>query len=163
MAEEGDGQTHRQTAAGALRERIARAGGSVGFEEFMRWALYDPEHGYYSRRVRTVGRTGDFSTAATLGTGLAEAVGAWAAAHRVEVAARGGWHLVELGGGSGGDGGGRAARGRLVGAARAEVSRRRGIRGVADGTAGAARGVEGTPWRGTGRSPGRWTRPAGGR
>ena len=84
-------------AEAALREFVRAAGGSVSFEEFMRWTLYDPVHGYYSRRVRTVGRGGDFSTAATLGMALAGAVARWAAHYR----ARGTWHLIELGGGSG--------------------------------------------------------------
>ena len=81
----------------ALREAVRAAGGSVSCEEWMRWALYDPAHGYYARRVRTVGREGDFSTAATLGPALAAAVAGWAARHRE----RGAWHFVELGGGSG--------------------------------------------------------------
>lgn len=84
-------------AEGALRDRIDAAGGSMSFEEFMRWALYDPAHGYYARRVRTVGAKGDFSTAATLGPALAASVAAWAAHHRPG----GRWHLVELGPGSG--------------------------------------------------------------
>ena len=89
-------------AAKALRAHLAAAGGSVPFEEWMRWALYDGEHGYYTRRVRTVGREGDFSTAATLGTVLADAVAAWAAHHREDgMGADGRWHLIELGGGSG--------------------------------------------------------------
>ena len=85
-------------AARALRENIRAAGGSVPFEEFMRFALYDPEHGYYARRVRTVGREGDFSTSATLHPALGEAVAAWASRHRPD---GGRWHLIELGGGSG--------------------------------------------------------------
>ena len=87
-------------AEGALRAAIEEAGGSVPFEEFMRRALYDPAHGYYTRTVRTVGREGDFSTAATLGTVLADAVAVWAARHRQQ-GADGRWNLIELGGGSG--------------------------------------------------------------
>ncbi len=89
-------------AEAALRERIGAEGGSVAFEDFMRFALYDPEHGYYARRVRTVGREGDFSTSATLHPALADAVAAWAAAHRKDgTGADGRWHLIELGGGTG--------------------------------------------------------------
>ena len=84
-----------------LRALLAAEGGVVSVERFMREALYHPEHGYYARRVRAVGRTGDFSTSATLGRGLGWAVAAWAARHRGEVARRGRWHLIELGGGSG--------------------------------------------------------------
>ena len=43
----------------------------------MESALYDAADGYYTRHVRTVGRRGDFSTSATLGCGLAEAVAVW--------------------------------------------------------------------------------------
>ena len=67
----------------------------------MREALYHPRFGYYTRHVRGVGRTGDFSTAATLHPALGWAVGAWANAHRAEVSRRGNWHLIELGGGGG--------------------------------------------------------------
>ncbi|HEX4855867.1 MAG TPA: SAM-dependent methyltransferase [Limnobacter sp.] len=50
------------------------------FDEFMRWALYDPQHGYYSRGEHIFGSSGDFVTAPelsplfgqTLGTALAE-------------------------------------------------------------------------------------------
>jgi SAM-dependent MidA family methyltransferase len=44
---------------------------------FLARALFDPEHGYYARRVRTVGARGDFSTAATLSPTLGRAVAAW--------------------------------------------------------------------------------------
>ena len=67
----------------------------------MQEALYHPQFGYYARQVQTVGRTGDFSTAATLHPALGEAIAAWAASHRAEVARAGRWHLVELGGGTG--------------------------------------------------------------
>ena len=67
----------------------------------MQEALYHPAFGYYARRVQTVGRTGDFSTAATLHPALGEAVAAWAGRHRAEVVSGGRWHLIELGGGTG--------------------------------------------------------------
>ena len=90
-------------AGGFLREVIAGAGGGpITVEHFMREALYHPRHGYYSRRVRAVGRAGDFATSATLHGALGRAVAAWAAAHRGEVSSRGGrWHLIECGGGGG--------------------------------------------------------------
>ena len=47
------------------------------FREWMRRALFDPERGYYSHHARTVGRRGDFSTSATTGTALGEAVASW--------------------------------------------------------------------------------------
>ena len=89
------------SAARFLRELIAAEGGSIPVERFMQEALYHPRHGYYARRVSTVGRAGDFSTAATLHPALGTAVAAWARSHRGEVASGGGWHLVELGGGTG--------------------------------------------------------------
>ena len=89
------------SASNFLRALIADAGGSIPLERFMREALYHPLHGYYSRRIRTVGRRGDFSTSATLHGALGRAVAAWAAAHRGDVSRGGQWHLIELGGGSG--------------------------------------------------------------
>ena len=50
------------------------------FEEFMRRALYDPERGYYARRITGVGRRGDFTTAPMLSAAPAKAIAAWAAA-----------------------------------------------------------------------------------
>ena len=88
-------------AATFLCRLIAGEGGSISVERFMQEALYHPRHGYYSRRVGTLGRTGDFSTTATLHPALGVAVAAWARSHRREVAAEDGWHLVELGGGTG--------------------------------------------------------------
>ena len=68
-------------------------------------ALFDPATGYYAARVRSVGRTGDFSTAATLHPALGEALARWAWARRREVVASGWgrrrWHVVELGPGGG--------------------------------------------------------------
>ena len=57
----------------------------------MRLALYDPQHGYYSRHVKTVGRGGDFSTSATLHGSLGEAVAGWLQERDV----------IEVGGGDG--------------------------------------------------------------
>lgn len=87
--------------AAYLRGLIREEGGSVSVERFMEEALYHPRFGYYARWVGTVGRTGDFSTSATLHPILGEAIAAWAGRHRREVSARGKWHLVELGGGTG--------------------------------------------------------------
>lgn len=72
-------------------------------ESFMAAALFDPQTGYYAARVRAVGRTGDFSTAATLHPALGEALARWAWAHRPDVASgwRRGWHVIELGPGGG--------------------------------------------------------------
>ena len=58
---------------------VEQEGGEVSFERFMEFALHDPQAGYYARKVRTVGRRGDFSTAATLSPVLGRAIAAWAA------------------------------------------------------------------------------------
>lgn len=47
------------------------------FATFMARALYDPERGYYAKRIRTVGARGDFSTSATLSPLLGQAVAGW--------------------------------------------------------------------------------------
>ncbi len=57
----------------------------------MRLALFDPQHGYYSCNVRTVGRGGDFSTTATLHGALGEAIASWIGTRDV----------IEVGGGDG--------------------------------------------------------------
>ncbi|WOO39318.1 SAM-dependent methyltransferase [Rubellicoccus peritrichatus] len=49
---------------------------AVSHEAFMQHALYDPQDGYYARRA-AVGKTGDFSTSATLSPAFAEAVAHW--------------------------------------------------------------------------------------
>ncbi len=46
---------------------------TITVEKFMERALYDPEHGYYSRRITGVGRHGDFTTAPMLSGAPAKA------------------------------------------------------------------------------------------
>jgi SAM-dependent MidA family methyltransferase len=60
-----------------LRAFLQQRGGAVPFRDFMAAALYDPEFGYYSRKIKTVGRGGDFSTASTLSPLLGRAILAW--------------------------------------------------------------------------------------
>ena len=84
-----------------LQQFLVDSGGVATFEKFMRWALYDPRHGYYSQRVTNVGRTGDFATSATLSPALGQAITAWANAHRDEAISHNRWHLIEVGPGSG--------------------------------------------------------------
>lgn len=52
-------------------------GERIPFRRFMEHALYDPESGYYTRRIRDVGRGGDFSTSATLDPLLGRAIARW--------------------------------------------------------------------------------------
>lgn len=89
------------TPGSVLRRLLAEGGGKVSFERFMEAALYHPEVGYYTRAIPTVGRRGDFSTAATLDPALGRALATWARSRRRELLPRGRWHLIEIGGGSG--------------------------------------------------------------
>jgi SAM-dependent MidA family methyltransferase len=70
----------------------------IPFEAFMQRALHDPVTGYYARRVRGVGRGGDFTTAPMLSPALGRAVSAWAAGALRETGCR---HLIEAGPGEG--------------------------------------------------------------
>ncbi|MEM7541524.1 MAG: SAM-dependent methyltransferase [Pseudomonadota bacterium] len=68
MLENGDSEAIGRTTEMRvlLRDRIAVAGGMIGFDEFMRTALYDPELGYYEQGT-IFGAAGDFVTASELG------------------------------------------------------------------------------------------------
>ena len=57
-----------------LHPHFEAAGNRLRFERFMELCLYDPDHGYYSRHVRSVGADGDFATTPTLSPLLAEAL-----------------------------------------------------------------------------------------
>jgi SAM-dependent MidA family methyltransferase len=77
----------------------AECGGAIPVERYLREALYHPEHGYYARNIRTVGRRGDFSTSASLGEALGSGVAHWLWTNRLP--ARGPWHVIEAGAGTG--------------------------------------------------------------
>lgn len=69
------------------------------FAAFMARALFDPESGYYTRHIKTVGARGDFSTSATLSPSLGKAVAAWLKAEaRLQPQVR---HVIEIGAGDG--------------------------------------------------------------
>lgn len=69
------------------------------FDAFMEAALHDPEQGYYARRIRDVGRRGDFTTAAGIAPGLlGRALAGWAGG---ALRATGCRDLIELGPGTG--------------------------------------------------------------
>jgi len=55
-----------------LRERIRREG-PISFADFMEAALYDPEHGYYSRGA-PIGEGGDFVTSPSVSPAFAAAI-----------------------------------------------------------------------------------------
>ena len=59
-------RSHRLVAR--LRAAIIAAGGMIGFDTYMRMALYEPELGYYSGASPIFGRSGDFVTAPEAGT-----------------------------------------------------------------------------------------------
>lgn len=68
------------------------------FDAWMQRALHEPESGYYSRRIETVGGRGDFTTAPMISEALAAAIAQWASAALRETRCR---HLVEIGPGTG--------------------------------------------------------------
>ncbi len=62
-------------------------------------ALFDPERGYYTRHIKTVGARGDFATSATLSPSLGKAVAAWLKAEALlQPQVR---HVIEIGAGDG--------------------------------------------------------------
>jgi SAM-dependent MidA family methyltransferase len=73
----------------------------------MELALYDPNHGYYTRHISDVGPSGDFATALTVGDALVRSIASWARAEarHLELPRL---NIIELGGG-----GGQLARGIL--------------------------------------------------
>jgi SAM-dependent MidA family methyltransferase len=69
------------------------------FSKFMARALFDPEHGYYTRHIRTVGARGDFATSATLSSCLGRAIAAWLKSEtQAQPSIR---HIIEVGAGDG--------------------------------------------------------------
>lgn len=75
-----------------------RSASPITFEEFMQRALYDPQRGYYARRIAGVGKRGDFTTAPMLSEAPARAIAAWAARALRETGCR---DLIEIGPGEG--------------------------------------------------------------
>ncbi|WP_338285473.1 SAM-dependent methyltransferase [Luteolibacter sp. LG18] len=69
-------------------------GEALRFDHFMDRALHDPRRGYYARRIRGVGRGGDFTTTPMLSGALARAIAAWI----VETGER---QVIEIGPGEG--------------------------------------------------------------
>ena len=55
-------------------------------------ALFDPQRGYYTRNIKTVGARGDFSTSATLSPELGKRIAAWL---------KGARNVIEIGAGNG--------------------------------------------------------------
>lgn len=78
-------------------DRLERAAES--FSTFMQRALYDPQKGYYTRRIAAIGRGGDFSTAIAISAIPGAAIAGWLAGESrrfPDVRT-----VIEVGGGSG--------------------------------------------------------------
>ena len=83
-----------------IAEVVRSEGGRVSFDRFMELALYHPAHGYYTGQIKTVGRSGDFSTALTIGDTLVRSVATWVKAE-ANLLALPVTQIIELGGGAG--------------------------------------------------------------
>jgi SAM-dependent MidA family methyltransferase len=83
-----------------LAEAVRSEGGRVTFERFMELALYHPIHGYYTGQVSAIGRSGDFSTATTIGDSLARSVASWVKTEAKQLSTPVP-QVIELGGGNG--------------------------------------------------------------
>lgn len=97
---EADAQSaaHSRRASEYISERIAEAGGSISFAEFMQHALYAPGLGYYVAGTRKFGEGGDFVTAPEISPLFGEVVAIQAAAVLQQLE---GGQILELGAGSG--------------------------------------------------------------
>jgi SAM-dependent MidA family methyltransferase len=82
-----------------IRTRIARDG-PISVAEFMAICLYDPQHGYYTRRA-PFGAAGDFVTAPEISQMFGELIGLWAAEVWRLMGAPDGVALIEFGPGRG--------------------------------------------------------------
>ena len=83
------------SAAGAFLQALqSERGGTIRFDRFMHEALYNPSFGYYTARINTVGRRGDFSTMATLDQSLAAGIAGWIQKQCPR-------DVIEIGGGNG--------------------------------------------------------------
>lgn len=83
------------SAAGAFLHALqSELGGTIPFHRFMQEALYNTSFGYYSTRIATVGRRGDFSTMATLDRSLAAGLANWIRSQDCR-------DIIEIGAGSG--------------------------------------------------------------
>jgi len=69
------------------------------FDQWMDKCLYDPERGYYSRKVKTVGKGGDFTTTPELTSSLGNAIAEWIREEWKRVGRQ--LPVIELGAGTG--------------------------------------------------------------
>lgn len=92
-----DELAHSRRVAQHIREFMAARGGVVGFDTWMRLALYAPGLGYYSAGATKIGAGGDFITAPEVSSLFSRCVARQAA----EVLRGTGGDILELGAGSG--------------------------------------------------------------
>lgn len=73
------------------------------FERFMELALYDPDFGYYTKHIGSVGgRRADFATSATISPVLGQAIAKWLHDERQSHGwEKQPWNIIETGGGDG--------------------------------------------------------------
>jgi SAM-dependent MidA family methyltransferase len=92
-----DERAHVARVAGHIRAFIRERGEPIGFDAFMRLALYAPGLGYYSAGATKLGAAGDFVTAPEVSGLFSRCVARQAA----DVLAETGGDILELGAGSG--------------------------------------------------------------
>jgi SAM-dependent MidA family methyltransferase len=92
-----DERAHAERVAAHIRAFIRERGGVIGFDAFMRLALYAPGLGYYSAGATKLGADGDFVTAPEVSSLYSRCLARQAA----DVLAVTGGDVLELGAGSG--------------------------------------------------------------
>jgi len=92
-----DERAHSQRVVEHIRRFIQQHGGVIGFDAWMRLALYAPGLGYYSAGATKLGGSGDFVTAPEMGSLFSRCV----ARQCAEVLRATGGEILELGAGSG--------------------------------------------------------------
>jgi SAM-dependent MidA family methyltransferase len=88
----------------SLVERIGdeiRTSGPITFARFMELALYDPQHGYYSRGPSRIGRRGDFFTASDVGPAFGRCLARQVQEIDRLIGPLDPFHLIEFGAGRG--------------------------------------------------------------
>ncbi len=88
---------HSQRVAAHIREFMAARGGVIGFDAWMRLALYAPGLGYYSAGAAKLGGEGDFITAPEVSSLFSRCL----ARQTAEILQSTGGDVLELGAGSG--------------------------------------------------------------
>ncbi len=90
-------RAHAERVAAHIREFMAAQGGAIGFDTYMRLALYAPGLGYYSAGSTKFGGAGDFVTAPEVSSLFSRCL----ARQTAEILAETGGEVLELGAGLG--------------------------------------------------------------